>query len=324
MSKVAVTGAGGYIASMLIKSLLSKGYTVHGTVRNLKDEKKVKHLIESIGKSEKGKLVLFEADLLADGSFKNCFEGVESVFHTASPFQLSVKDPQKDLIDPAVNGTKNVINEALNSKTVKKIIVTSSMAAVCGVRKLPHVYTEQDFNDTASLESPYPFSKVSAELKAWELVKEAQKNGSSVELITINPGFVFGPVLSARDDSTSVNFIKGLLTGTVKQIDATSKFSYIDVRDVVDAHIQAFENSEAKGRYICCHSKSVFTSEIAQILSKKFTDFPVTTKVVGEFPIVGQYDNEKLVKLLGKLIPLEQSLEDMVHSFLDLKIVEKK
>lgn len=128
--KVAVTGAGGYIASMLIKDLLSKGYTVHGTVRNLKDEKKVKHLIDSIGKSEKGKLVLYEADLLKDGSFKECFEGVEGVFHTASPFQLNVKDPKTDLLEPAVNGTANVINEAIHAKSVKRVIVTSSMAAV--------------------------------------------------------------------------------------------------------------------------------------------------------------------------------------------------
>lgn len=128
--KVAVTGASGYIASMLIQVLLSKGYTVHGTVRSLKDEQKVKHLIETIGKSEKGKLVLFEADLLKEGSFKECFEGVTGVFHTASPFQLSVKDPMKDLVEPALNGTINVINEAIKTKTVKRVVLTSSMASV--------------------------------------------------------------------------------------------------------------------------------------------------------------------------------------------------
>src|SRR5687768_6291582 len=109
MQTVAVTGASGYIASCLVKELLLNKVNVNGTVRSLQDKTKVKHLQESLHVENGGKLTLFEADLLLDGSFHDCFQGVTCVFHTASPFQLNVQDAQRDLVDPAVKGTENVI-----------------------------------------------------------------------------------------------------------------------------------------------------------------------------------------------------------------------
>jgi len=67
---VAVTGASGYIAGEVIKQLLAKGYRVKGSVRNVHDETKTRHLKEVFPKLE-----LFEADLLADGSFDQGLEG---------------------------------------------------------------------------------------------------------------------------------------------------------------------------------------------------------------------------------------------------------
>jgi len=218
-----------------------------------------------------------------------------------------------------------LLMKQLNQKTIKRIVLTSSMASVCGTRYEGHVYTEEDFNDTATLESsPYPFSKVSAELKAWELIKAAQKNNHSIELVTVNPGFVFGPCMSDRDDSTSVNFIKSMMDGSEKKVDRSAKFAVIDVRDVIDAHVKSMEDHEVKGRVLCCHSKSLFKTEIAEILSKKFPKYPVPTEVFGNEIYQGKYDNSKLVKLLGKLTPMDQCLEDMVNSFIELKMLEKK
>ena len=56
--------------------------------------------------------------------------GVDYVLHTASPFQLQVSDAQRDLVDPALLGTENVINSALKVDSVKRIVVTSSVAAI--------------------------------------------------------------------------------------------------------------------------------------------------------------------------------------------------
>jgi nucleoside-diphosphate-sugar epimerase len=306
---------------------LDLGYNVNGTVRSLSNEKKIQHLENSVSnKNQTGKLKLFEADLLEECSFKKCFEGVSGVFHVASPFFLSVKDPQKDLVEPAVNGTKNVINEAFNSSTVERVVVTSSMAAVCGDRQPGHVYTEKDFNDTTTIEkSPYTYSKVTAELAAWDLVKSLTQDlkDRKFDLVVVNPAFVMGPALSDRDDSTSVNFVKGYLSGETKEANRGMKFGFVDVRDVVSIHIAVMTNEKASGRYISCHDKSVLVSEMVEVLAKNFPKYPVTTTVVGEAPPQGLYDNSKLIELIGDLIPMETTMIDMANSLIDLGIIKK-
>ncbi len=103
-ASVVVTGASGFIAGHVIEQLLAKGYRVKGSVRSLADEGKVKHLREKFHGLE-----LFEADLLSEGSFDAAVAGADYVVHTASPFIITVADPQRDLIEPAVKGTLNVL-----------------------------------------------------------------------------------------------------------------------------------------------------------------------------------------------------------------------
>ncbi|KOM42511.1 hypothetical protein LR48_Vigan05g011500 [Vigna angularis] len=123
-----VTGASGYIASWLVKFLLQRGYTVKATVRDPNNPKKVDHLVNLDGAKER--LQLFKADLLDEGSFDSAVQGCHAVFHTASPFFFGAKDPQAELLDPAVKGTLNVLKSCLKSATLKRVVVTSSVAAV--------------------------------------------------------------------------------------------------------------------------------------------------------------------------------------------------
>ena len=82
-----------------------------------------------------------------------------------------------------------------------------------------HMYTEKDWQDMSTYENrAYYYSKAVAEKKAWDMVKEFQKNGSKMTLVTINPAFVLGAPTSSRSDSTSVNYLRGLFTGHSKEI----------------------------------------------------------------------------------------------------------
>ncbi len=109
---VLVTGATGYLASWIVKQLLDEGYPVHATVRNKQQTKKYEYLLQLASES-KGKLAIFEADLLNEGSFKEAMQNCELVIHTASPFKISgIKDAQKELVEPALKGTQNVLNTA--------------------------------------------------------------------------------------------------------------------------------------------------------------------------------------------------------------------
>ena len=129
---ILVTGGSGYIASWIIKFLLENGQDVKATVRDKSNEEKVGHLVK-MGEKYSGKLELFEADLLQSGSFEDAMMGSELVVHNASPFKLwGIKDPQKELITPALEGTRNVLYTANKTQSVKRIVLTSSVVAVFG------------------------------------------------------------------------------------------------------------------------------------------------------------------------------------------------
>ncbi|CAN1256663.1 Cinnamoyl-CoA reductase 1 [Linum perenne] len=119
---VCVTGAGGFIGSWIVKLLLDRGYSVRGTLRNPEDPKNG-HLKELEGAKER--LSLWEADLLDYDSLRRAIDGCHGVFHTASPIS---DDPEK-MLEPAVDGTKNVIMAASEAK-VRRVVFTSSIGAV--------------------------------------------------------------------------------------------------------------------------------------------------------------------------------------------------
>jgi len=108
--KVAVTGATGFIGSEVVRTLLGRGYTVHGAVSDPENEAKVAPLLELAGASER--LELFRTDLLSSDGFAEAFEGCDIVMHVASPYVIDVEDPQRDLVDPALIGTTNVLKAA--------------------------------------------------------------------------------------------------------------------------------------------------------------------------------------------------------------------
>jgi nucleoside-diphosphate-sugar epimerase len=239
---VLVTGASGFIALHTIKQLLEKGYRVRGTVRSLKDVKKNEPITSLPGASER--LELVEADLNNPTSFIPAVAGVEYVLHIASPYVLNVTDPQKDLVDPAVNGTLSVLQAAYDAGTVKRVVLTSSCAAISDSFDSSKVYTEADWNSLSSLtRNPYYFSKTLAEQAAWKFVSEKP---DKFDLVVINPFIVLGPSLVPSQVNESVHFYKQLLNGEMGVGGVDLYFGIVDVRDVALAHIVAMENKQAR------------------------------------------------------------------------------
>ncbi|KAH7679260.1 Cinnamyl-alcohol dehydrogenase protein [Dioscorea alata] len=208
---VCVTGASGYIASWLVKLLLDRAYTVKATVRDLGGPKKTEHLRALDGASER--LQLFKANLLEEGSFDAAVDGCECVFHTASPFYYAPVDPQAEFIDPAVKGTLNVLGSCVKISSIKRVVVTSSVAAVLfnGRPRTPDVIVDETwFSDAEFCERGkmwYLLSKTLAEESAWKFSKD---NG--IEIVTINPSMVIGPLLQPTLN-TSCAVILNLING---------------------------------------------------------------------------------------------------------------
>jgi dihydroflavonol-4-reductase len=262
---VLVTGASGFIASRIIEELLAHGHRVRGTVRSLKKEKELAPLRGLPGAPER--LELAEADLLTDSAFDEAARGMDAVLHTASPYVLDAKDPQADLVDPAVKGTRNVLGSAARAGSVRRVIVTSSMAAITDEPESDHVLTEADWNTRSSLDrNPYYFSKTLAERAAWEFV-EKEKPG--FDLVVINPFLVIGPALSPAINTSNQMFVD-LLKGTYPGV-MNLTWGFVDVRDVADAHVRALENPQARGRYITA-GETIAMRDVVDLLVKNGWD----------------------------------------------------
>ncbi|KAI9078263.1 hypothetical protein K1719_039765 [Acacia pycnantha] len=314
---VCVTGASGYIASWLVKLLLHRGYTVKATVRDPNDPKKVDHLLNLDGAKER--LHLIKANLLDEGSFDPVVEGCEGVFHTASPFYHDVKDPQAEMLDPAVKGTLNVLKSCAKFPSVKRVVLTSSIAAVAynGKPRTPEVVVDETwFSDPDICRASqlwYVVSKTLAEEAAWKFTKE-----NNIDMVTINPAMVIGPLLQPTLNTSAaaiLNIINGART-------FPNMFGWINVKDVANAHIQAFEVPSANGRY-CLVERVVHYSEIVKILHELYPQLPLIEKCADDKPFVPTYQvSKEKTKTLGiEFIPLEVSLKETVESLKEKKFV---
>lgn len=332
---VSVTGASGYIASWVVKKLLDHGHTVHATVRDKNNTNKVNHLLK-FGLAHPGRLKLFNADLLS-GGFDEAFEGCDAVIHMASPFIVGkVKDPKKELVDPAVQGTATVLAAVNASPKVKKVILTSSMVAIYNdaieASKLPErKFTPEHWNTKASLHyQPYNYSKTEAEKLAWRMEAEQDR----WTLSTVHPGFVMGPSLSTRTDGASIEFMLRMLRGEFKLGAPLLYFALVDVRDVAETHIHALETENSAGRYISvCDVKSIVDmAEITQRVTEN-VNYPLPASTLPGWlvyifgPLRGlswkqlrrnlnksfSVDKSKTVGEIGvRFRPLEETFRDMV------------
>ncbi|XP_027078350.1 phenylacetaldehyde reductase-like [Coffea arabica] len=311
MKTVCVTGASGYIASWLVKFLLQRGYTVKASVRDLNDPKKVEHLLALDGAKER--LQLFKANLLEEGSFDAAIDGCDGVFHTASPFYHTVTDPQAELIDPALKGTLSVLGSCAKSPSVKRVVLTSSIAAVAfnGKPRTPDVVVDETWwslpEFCKQMKLWYVLSKTLAEDAAWKFVKE-----KGLDMVTINPAMVIGPLLQPTLN-TSAAAILNLINGA--ETFPNSSMGWVDVKDVANAHILAFENPSASGRY-CLVERVVHYSEVVNILREIYPSSKLPDKCADDKPFVPTYQvSKEKAKSLGlEFIPLEQSIKETVES----------
>lgn len=320
-TNVLVTGATGYVASPLIERLLKAGANVHAAVRSPSDTAKLRHLIK-MGEREPGSITFFKANLLEPGSYDEAMQGCGIVFHTASPFldMSKITDPQKDFIDPALNGTINVLESANRTPSVTRVLLTSSAATMAGgpadMEKTGGVVGEKSWNTFSSLENgPYLYSKTLAERAAWEMA-EAQ---SRWRLVVINPGMVLGPALGAAPTSASFDRVRSLGDGTFKDGLPPVRFGMVDIRDVTEAHFRAAFAPEAQGRYLIAENVYSF-GDLAEMLKAHFGDrwqFPENTALPQDLPRY-VWDTARSKENLGlNYRPVEPALVAMFQQLVD-------
>ncbi|KVH96291.1 NAD-dependent epimerase/dehydratase [Cynara cardunculus var. scolymus] len=301
MPEYCVTGGTGFIAAYLIKSLLQQGHTVRTTVRDPENVEKVGYLWELKGAHDQ--LKLMKADLMVEGSFDQAVDGVDGVFHTASP---------ETLIDPCIKGTMNVLSSCKKAKSVKRVVLTSSCSSIRYRYDVQQVspLNESHWSETEYCKKYnlwYAYAKTIAEKDAWSVAKE-----SGIDLVVVNPSFVVGPLLAPQPTST-LQMILAYVTGEYSN--TTVGFVHID--DVVAAHILAMEEKKAAGRLICS-STVAHWSEIIKMLKSKYPSYPYVDKCSSRKGDDSPHsmDNSKILQLgLPPLKTLEQMFDDCIISF---------
>jgi len=340
---VLVTGATGYLASWIVKGLLEKGITVHAAIRGVEDRLKRKHL-DDIAAAVNGRIKYFETDLLIPGSYGSAMEGCDLVFHTASPFFLDSKDAQKELIDPAFKGTRNVLDSVNKTPSVKRVVLTSSVAAIYGdtidSKNVPDgIFDESVWNTSSTpIQSEYSYSKTVAEKEAWKICGEQNR----WDLIVINPSLVLGPALNPHSEFESKKFMLQMGNGDLKSGVPDIKLGIVDVRNVSEAHLNAGYNPDANGRYIISSDSMDFLTIGKYLLEKFGNKYPIPTRVAPKFlvwliaPMIGikrnfvsrnvgyavHFNNTKSKKELAiDYISVKDTVIDFFQQFIDEKLI---
>lgn len=336
--KVFLTGATGFLASHVLELLVARGYNVKVSVRS---QDKADYILSKYsGKPVEAVIV---PDIQEEHAFDAVLQGdkdITAVLHTASPFFTAKTDPFKELLDPAIKGTTNVLKAIKQyAPQVSQVIVTSSYAAIVNIDKQndpTFVHDESTWSNltweqaTTDLASSYRGSKKFAEKAFWDFIEQEKPNFTGT---TVNPPLIYGPLLQKVDSIDKINTSSKVVYDILHSKEAPNPLVYsevlipwVDVRDVALAHVVPLEKpAEAAGRRLFTAPGYSSGQDILDIANENFPE--LKGKIPVGKPGTGQRNVDKYTKLdiskttdfLGiKYITLEKSIVDTIKTLLDI------
>ena len=324
MSPVLVTGASGYLGTRLVADLLSSGVAVRATLRSLDAgvESELRAAIRRGGADDAG-LELAVASLTDDAGWTQALAGVEEVYHLASPM-IQTEDAD-EVVRPARDGALRVLRAARDAGA-RRVVLTSSFAAVGYTPKPIRDYTEDDWTDPATPELPsYPLSKAVAERAAWDFI---EREGGGTELAVINPTWIAGPTLTSRARS-SLQVFTAMLGGHMRAT-PRQRFGVADVRDVADAHRAAMAAPGAAGkRYLVLADGPTMTFlDVARTLRRELgpaAELAPTEEMPGdELPPLVIHNDRARAELGLRPRPVDQTIVETALSLQELGLLDPR
>jgi nucleoside-diphosphate-sugar epimerase len=310
------------------KKLMGDGrHKVVTTVRSHDKGKKILDAHSGIPQETLSYVIV--ADIAQEGAFDDAVksEPFDAVVHTASPFFLGHTDPVKELLDPAIKGTNGILKSIhAHAPSVKRVVVTSSFAAIVNPDNHPAVYNEESWNPVTAEQAllpsyTYRASKTFAERAAWDFVAANKPNFS---LTVLNPPLVLGPVihhLSSLDGINASNErVRDFVLGRHRdKLPPSGVYLWVDVRDLAEAHARSLEVPEAEGKRFLITAGYFSNKRIVDAVRASFAEFRdqlPPADAADDLPKdVYGFDNSRSTQILGlKYMSLEESVRDTVQS----------
>lgn len=330
---ICVTGASGYIGAHVVRELLERGYRVRGTVRDPNDARKTAPLTALPGAD---RLELVGADVRRSGDWDGVLRDSDGLVHCATAVLFTASDPQREIVDVAVEGTRNVLGAAARSPKTRVVVQMSSIASMLSYDKPPeYVFTEKDWcEDATPANNPYGLGKTLSE----KLARELARSESGFRLASINPGYVLGPLFSKGHSRTSPSIVRDIVRRSFPGCPPLN-FNLVDVRDVATASVTALERPDLDGRYPLVEGRywwrdmSVFLKE--RYPERRITTWPLPSALIYARALfdrrvslrflrrhlhrVSIVSGEAAAKTLGlSYIGFEQMLTDTARSLIDV------
>ena len=298
---VVVTGGSGFIAIHIILQLLQQGYRVRATVRAPKKVALIKQMLTNGGQTDFSNLEFATADLTTDDHWAAIMQGATYVIHPASPTPTLNFKNEAEMIRPAVDGVLRVLTAARDAQ-VKRVVLTSAYGAIFAGH--PHrqtPYTEADWSDLSQPKiHPYQKSKTLSERAAWDFVA---REDHGLELATVNPVAVMGPVLAADYSHSNIQ-IQELLTGKTKAVPHVDS-GYVDVRDVASLHLLAMQKPQAAGeRFLATTGETLSMLDVANILRQAFPQYAaqLPTKTIPNMAVKAAAMTNPMLKMVASIV----------------------
>lgn len=292
MSKInLVTGANGHLGNNLVRALLDKRETVRASVRNPNNRAPFEGLDCEI----------VQADLLDKPSLLRAMEGVDTLYQVAAVFKHWAPDPQKEILEPNMIGTRNVL-EAAAEQGVRRVVYVSSEGAMDDqISPVDETHWQK-----SSLGNPYFQSKTDTERLAFTLAKEL-----GLDLLTVLPGAIVGSNIIHLTPTMEV--LQQALNNDVF-VDINFYFNFVDARDVAAGMIAAAVNGRSAERYLLATEQPVSIRRILELAQEIKPDVKIPARAPKWLLLFLANGMELAAKLTGKP---PQLLRSQVKIFYD-------
>jgi dihydroflavonol-4-reductase len=325
----AITGANGFIACNLIKTLVANGHTVRGTVRDV--AKDGAHL------TSLGATVAEVKDLMNEEALAKALAGVDGVFHMAAVHPeygfADTPEGRTSMLATAVEGTVAVLS-ACQKAGVKRVVLTSSLAAIeCGndegtlsevMWSKAEVYDSEEKLKQTQWATHYTYvkSKVEQEKAALAFATKA-----GLDMRVVVPGnLCIGPIATRENGiNGTMTRIRDIMSGK-NTLKGAADLAIVHVQDVVDVHCKCMTDDAAKGRYIVAADMAPI-ADVFAALKEMYPQLPVAEMGVemdiasGVLGSARKIESRAVTELGLQFKPYRQALKDSIDSMIAANLI---